>query len=686
MKRFVIATASALILLAGSAAASVPKGPASRLAHDNSLLTVAPVGLAPLVPGIDPAVLADPDLAIPGLPGGVTQLFGAVDPALATLAGVVPPAVSSLLPPAAADPAPPIPGVTPAPPPPSEQKKAEPAPARKQSKGLTRKAAVQAAAVPTNLLKNLGEKGYAAYGTASVIHTDLLDNGTQRVENLDAAFSAATFSSVPLPEAMTNEMARVVSPILAAGNAYGRGSGLEVGLGINRSAPNQIIPGSTAEAKAPPSTELKTTQVGPVDAKPLLRAALLRGQAQSKANSACTTGTDLSYGLGYAADLKLVGSPNGAVESTATDPTRAVSQSRSHTFLVPQDGAPSPIRKFGLASEVRQTIAPVTLFKGTPAEFTIEFAGEWVLRATADGVKGSVFYGPGEVSPQTRVLHIFGPGVASLPGGVIDVTTQALLGAIGVPIVVPGVAEIVLGEKPRAIGGATGSEAVQTATAASGAVDVVRIKLLSGAPVQLADVRVGHMEVATAVPAGGIECGIGLVKNTDKDLVGAGDSFIWTIKVTNPNDCVLSKLKIVDTITATTGIIWTVDKAEPKADQVANSGVTWNDVGPLNPGQSKDLKIFVKLSDKTGGGKFLDVAEATGVCGPAAGTAGADAAVGVPLQARVELNLPEVNSALGANLLPRELPRTGGVLAVLPALALTGGGLILRQARRRKQR
>jgi hypothetical protein len=485
---------------------------------------------------------------------------------------------------------------------------------------------------------------------------------------------------------MTNEMARVVSPVLAAGNAYGRGSGLEVGLAINRSAPNTIIPGSTAEAKAPPSTDLKTTQVDPVDAKPLLSASLLRGQAQSKANSACTTGTDLSYGLGYAADLGLVGDPNAAVKSTATDPERAVSQSKSRTFHVAQDGAPSPIRKFGLASEVRQTIAPVTLFKGTPAEFTIEFFGEWVLRATADGKKGSVFYGPGEVSPQTRVLHIFGPGVASLPGGVIDVTTQALLGANGVPIVVPNVAEIVLGEKPRAIGGATGSEAVQTATAASGAVDVVRIRLLAGAPVQLADVRIGHMEVATAVPAGGIECGIGLVKNTDKNIVGAGEDFTWTIKVTNPNDCVLTKLKIVDTVTATPGIIWTIDSAEPKADQMASSGLTWNDIGPLNPGQSKDLKIHVKLSDKTGGGKFLDVAEATGVCGPAAGTAGADAAVGVPLQARVELNLPEVSAVQAGNLLPRELPRTGGVLAVLPALALTGGGLILRQTRRRKQR
>ena len=81
-----------------------------------------------------------------------------------------------------------------------------------------------------------------------------------------------------------------------------------------------------------------------------------------------------------------------------TAPDRAVQQSRSHTFLVPQEGTSSPIRKFGLASETRQTIAPITLFKGTPQEFTIETAGEWVLRATADGNKGSVFYGPGKVT------------------------------------------------------------------------------------------------------------------------------------------------------------------------------------------------------------------------------------------------------------------------------------------------
>jgi uncharacterized repeat protein (TIGR01451 family) len=210
------------------------------------------------------------------------------------------------------------------------------------------------------------------------------------------------------------------------------------------------------------------------------------------------------------------------------------------------------------------------------------------------------------------------------------------------------------------------------------------VQLLDTSGARLADVRVGHMENATAVPAGGITCGIGLVKTSDHDTVTPGQSFNWTVSVSNPNDCVLQQLKVVDTITADPGIVWSVDGSTPFADRMANTGLTWNDVGPLNPGQSRDLLIHVTVLPTSGGGKFLDTAEATGVCGPAAGTAGANAAVGVPLEAKVSLNLPQVNIAFGL-LLPRELPRTGGALAVLPALALTGGGLALRQSKRRKR-
>ncbi|HEV3362649.1 MAG TPA: hypothetical protein VG795_00665 [Acidimicrobiia bacterium] len=690
MKRFIIATASALFLLASSAAASVPNGPATRVARDYSFSssaiggpgvgTVVPDGITPLVPGVDPA-LPDPDLALPDLPGSVSQLLSTVDPALANLVEASPaPAEGSLSPviaaPSAVEPPAPVPGLT-EPSKPAEPKKIAAGPAKKQARGITRKASLRTAAAATDIFKGLPADGHAAYGTASVIHAHALQVGDQRLENTDAAFSGATFSSAQISE-IKNEMARIVAPALAARNAFGRGSGLEVGLAIGQSDPNQIIPGSVAEAKAPPSTELVTKEVGPVSVPPVVSASLLRGQAQSKANTACTTGTDLSYGLGYAADLGLV---NSAVRSAAATPDRAVSQSRSHTFLVAQEGAPTPIRKFGLASETRQTIAPVTLFGGSANEITLEFAGEWVLRTVADGNVGKVFYGPGNVSPNTPILRILRP---SQPVQEI-LSTQQLFGPGGLTIDVSPLLKVSIGAPPRMIGGADNSKPVETATFAAAAVDVVRVTLLSAeGSLTAADVRIGHMENATAVPAGGIECGIQMKKVSDKPTVGRGETFTWTITVTNPNDCFLTKLKVVDTITADPGVTWTVDSASPTADEKSNTGVTWNDLGTLSPGQSKDVTITLTVGPTSGAGRFLDKAVATGVCGPAAGTAGADAAVGVPLESSVELNAPEVIAALGS-LLPRELPRTGGLLALLPALALTGGGMLLRASKRRRQ-
>ena len=46
--------------------------------------------------------------------------------------------------------------------------------------------------------------------------------------------------------------------------------------------------------------------------------------------------------------------------------------------------------RLGLQSETRQTIAPVTFFKGAPFQFTVELLGEWVLRAFA-GTAGARF-------------------------------------------------------------------------------------------------------------------------------------------------------------------------------------------------------------------------------------------------------------------------------------------------------
>src|SRR5947209_11258012 len=187
MKRFVIATASALFLLAGSAAASVPTGPGVPSSHSPSLSTAAnggpavetgAPGLAPLAPWVDPTAQIDPALAVPGVPGGAMQLLGAVDPALATVTGAlapvtngVLPAVTGVLPPAVAGalspvagppaaPALPIPGTSPPSQPPSGSKKAPPAAHPHASANRLSRRAVAAAAEAASLFQGLPANGY----------------------------------------------------------------------------------------------------------------------------------------------------------------------------------------------------------------------------------------------------------------------------------------------------------------------------------------------------------------------------------------------------------------------------------------------------------------------------------------------------------------------------------------------
>jgi uncharacterized repeat protein (TIGR01451 family) len=645
-------------------------GPAARAASD----------LVDSTEGVDAEVLNTVTDAVEDGAPLTEDLLAGLPPEVAEILSALPfiPGPAQEIPPA---PVPPPAGLVPelAPSPaPSESPMPAPAPAPKSEPPATKLRAVagdQAAVFP-----GLPATGHAGFTNGAVKHLDALTVTGTQLENLDVAFSGSAFTSSPISKTLTNEMARTVAPQLGANSGFGRGSGLEVGLLQPESAEAQIILTQRAEAKSPPSTGLINYETAAPNLDPIATATLLRGQAQSRAAAACTTGVDLSYGLGYAADAGLVGAgpDNDLVQSTATAPARAVDQSTSRTRLVPQAGTPvGPIAKFGLQSETRQTIAPVTLLEGTPNQFTIEIAGEWVLRATADGKSvGEVFYGPGTVEPQTVVLRIIDQA-----GNVINnaiVTTQQLLGQTGLVLVVPGVAEVAIGEDPRAIGGNADSKATESITYAAGAIDVLRVNFLDGG---LADLRIGHMEAAVAVPAGGIECGIGLQKKSSHEIVRPGQSFTWTVTVTNPNDCVLTNLKVVDTISADAPIRYSLVSSDPKANSESDKGLTWNDVGPIQPGGTKDLLINMKVATNSGGGLFLDEAVATGVCGPAAGVA--DAGVGVPLEARVSLNLPRV-SGLAEAPLRGELPRTGGLLATLPAFALLGAGLVLRRLKARR--
>src|SRR5206468_1483480 len=282
------------------------------------------------------------------------------------------------------------------------------------------------------------------------------------------------------------------------------------------------------------------------------------------------------------------------------------------------------------------------------------------------------------VSPSTPLLRIL-----DKDGNVTrELLSQDIFGKTGLQVDIPNVASISIGEDPRAIGGSADSKPTETATLASAAVDVVRVRLLDSGGLRLGDVRVGHMEAATAVPAGGITCGIGLVKTVDKEVVTPGSQFVYTLTVSNPNDCVLTNLKLVDTISATSGVLYSMVTTDPKADSSGLTNVTWNELGPLQPSQSREMTIRIQVSPDTAAGRFNDIADATGTCGPAGAEAGNG--VSVPLSARVSLNLPEVVVVRGAEA-KLTLPRTGGVLAAAPAFMLLGLGLGLRRLSRRRR-
>lgn len=356
----------------------------------------------------------------------------------------------------------------------------------------------------------------SAFATGTVFHADLLRNAETRLVDTEVAFSGAVFDSAALDAAFRSELGREFAPSLPGKRAFARGTGLEIGLGVAPDTENQVIASGRAEASSPPNVGAVSKEVGPVDLDPIAWADLLRGEAFARTDTPCVLGADASRGLAYVVDARLLdtaseGDSDGleapVVALNASDPARAVSQSRSRTVFVGQrDRAGRRLgSNFGIMSEVRETIAPVTLFAGTANEFTIEFLGEWVLQAVATGASGGawVHYGPGEVSPETPVLRLIdAEGTENL------LTLQQILGDDGLVIDVPGVAEIAIGEPPRAIGGAAGSDPTSSAdgTRAAAAVDIVRVRVLPGAPAEVADLRVGHMEVSAQVPAGGIDC------------------------------------------------------------------------------------------------------------------------------------------------------------------------------------
>src|SRR5688572_27114253 len=427
------------------------------------------------------------------------------------------------------------------------------------------------------------EAGSAAgYATGTVVHADALRAGKNAVVNLDVAFSGAAFSQKPAPAPYENEVHRLVAH-LDKKNALGRGTGLELGL---LSDPEPLI-GKLSKAEAPDPTDLVTNRVGPIHIPGIVYAELLKSGAQARATqTGCPMSKDAGFGIGSVLNLEVLG---GLLSTNARPPYREVAQSSSTTRIVKTVVGDKTV--LGLKSESRQTIAPVTLFKDTPFQFTVEVLGEWALRAMAfgDAADPSVHYGPRNLSPETPAVRI----LDRKGDPIFQVTTQMLLGKKGLELVIPEVAEIVIGEDPRMIGDNASSDPLVEDTKVAAAADVVRVRLLKG---QLADVRVGHMEAAVTVPAGGVSCpGLNVDETVDPPTVTTGEEFTYEIDITNPNDCIVTGLKLVATTTLPEGVTIELVSATPSGSP-ASGAVNFPDLGTLGPNETKTVKIKSKVA------------------------------------------------------------------------------------------
>jgi hypothetical protein len=470
----------------------------------------------------------------------------------------------------------------------------------------------------------LGAGQFAAYASATVNQTvaRLVGKGVDHDVNLASSHAAHSQGALPRWNA---EIGRAAFPALAAGTSHSRALAAEISE-PDSDEDDSILPLDPAEAKAPPSAAPSVEQT-PINAPPVLKGRALRAEAAARAiKSGCVLGSDLALARSNADDTDLADvkgdpkSPAPLLSLNADDPRRGIAQSLARARLTAMAGQPN---RFGVLAETRQTVAPVTFFKGEKEELTIEVAGEWILRAVADGAKGSVTLDVERLSDEDRpLLRVItrdqkGKKVVTAIG---DLDELGSLDPDGFTL--GNGVTVILGEPIRGLRGAAGTKPVATGTRVAGALDILRLQLGDEPEDTLA--RVGHMEAALAVPPGGATCpGIGLVKRSSQPTVDAGGRFSWLLELSNPNDCVLDQVKLVDTTQPSKGLAYKVVGTSPQA-KVNGDIVTFEKIGPLQPGATRTLRIEVEVDPDSAAGRFTNQAAADGLCGGTAVSGASD--------------------------------------------------------------
>ena len=468
---------------------------------------------------------------------------------------------------------------------------------------------------------------------------------------------------------VVNEMGQVVQPKLPVttdpklhgDRSYGRGSGLELGIGttIPSGSPSVSDFGSKVQVSAPSNNTADSSLIN-VPAAPLATATAVRGTAAARWGNDVNCpvlGAPISQGAGYIADATLLDTVGNTAPLVATESSQGVvSNTQSLTQLFPAvDATGKPIAAapgVGLDSQSTQVIAPVTLFSGTPAQVTIEVA-PLGLRAVAGGVPGSahIFYAPdfaaGPTTPIVRITQGTGPTATTQV-----ITTQQFFGNSGLVIPAGPLATVTVGAPPHLIGDASKPSAVAAdGTSAAAAVDAVSVQLLTPDPTtHLTDLRIGHMEARAQVPSGGLTCGIQVTKRANPTVVAAGHPFTFTITATNPYDCKLTNVHAVDVVTATRGVKFVIQSTAPSSTHTS-SRIDFSGVPDIPAHSSIQLHVSMFVPASSAAGLITDTVTVSGDCGSAGSSASAN--VTIPLTGKFVLHAPRVTAA------KPNLPRTG---------------------------
>jgi hypothetical protein len=516
---------------------------------------------------------------------------------------------------------------------------------------------------PAQAVATKAPAGLSAFVNGTELHAHAVAVPDPKLANVNESFAVSAVNSAGLNTRLNSEVNDAIDP-QPGKNAYARGGGVDVGVGS--ASPTNIngepISLSIAESKAPtanppytdglavaPPTDNGNVQTIDLDGAldPIANASALGGRSAALWNPNYlfpTLGNPLTYGFGTAADAQLLNTGGlgqfgrflEPVLSTDAPPTNApdrnVANSQTFTYLVNNgDGT------CGIASEIHMTIAPVNInLLGT----TIEVAGDWVMKGVATGkpTGNKLTYGPTSAEGGTAVIR----GIDDATGDILAaLNLQDILGPTGLAEQLDGLdplADVSVGADARAISppNADGTATVPDDTSAptispthvAGAADVVRLKIGSAlAPLDLADLRVGHFEMDLRVPDGGVNCEIPVAKTSSVPVAQTGNDLTFQIKVpSDPNavkpfPCDLTNVKVTDVLV--------LEKADnpskpPHIDLVSGTGpkgevatvsadkqsLTFANIGNWKPGDPP-LVITVKAHVPTSSGTGIVKDEAT---------------------------------------------------------------------------